>query len=479
MNEQTSRPEPMVSEADADAQTDVDLHPQPESQPEAESQPHEGVPSPDMASDSTQQTEMTPEQASKNKPQEYTVDDYIQAYMERLANHAKQLYRHRPISDAALRAFWARPRHRFVKRYRRWRQEEWHEVHDDNLIEHLDAIYDDTTLILSGDDDDAVPSTISMPIFVLHMLDLLELRPGHRVFELGAGSGWNAALIGHLVSHEIRADENGDSVPADMPGEVYSIEILPEVAQQARANIEELGLENVHIIEADGGLGYPEGGPYDRAIFAAASHDLHRSFYTQIKEHGLLLIILRNRAGGDHLFILRKVDDHFESVLSSTAKFVPVTGKHGMSKLDPLVFEDLPEWKKLRHKLVARRRFWWGGADLDGYTWQTAGFGSFLSITEPWFQPFKKSTGSEVYFGLWDRVGESLVIARDNYLYIYGSRVAEERLMTNINRWVKLGMPGAANFQLNVYPVDVPVDVGTNEWLVMRQESQFLWKLCE
>jgi len=66
-------------------------------------------------------------------------------------------------------------------------------VRADNLLQHLAALYADQALILFGDDDDDVPSTISQPSFVLRMLDLLQLKPGHKVFELGTGSGWNAA----------------------------------------------------------------------------------------------------------------------------------------------------------------------------------------------------------------------------------------------------------------------------------------------
>ncbi len=72
--------------------------------------------------------------------------------------------------------------------------------------------------MLYGEDDSNVLSTISQPSFVLRMLDMLQLRPGHRVFELGAGSGWNAALMGHLVGPE---------------GQVFSLELIPEVARAA------------------------------------------------------------------------------------------------------------------------------------------------------------------------------------------------------------------------------------------------------
>jgi hypothetical protein len=94
---------------------------------------------------------------------------------------------------------------------------------------HGAARYANRPLILFGEDDDDIPSTISQPSLVLRMPDLLQLGPGHTVCELGAGSGWNAALMAHLVGPT---------------GHVYSLEMIPEVAEAA-------------------------GAPYDRAIFTA------------------------------------------------------------------------------------------------------------------------------------------------------------------------------------------------------------------
>ena len=154
-------------------------------------------------------------------------------YQQQLLDQAKQIYRQTPISDATVQAYLATPRHLFVRQYRERASKQWREVNDENLHEHLATLYADRPLTLCGEDDDNVPSTISQPSFVLRMLDLLQFQPGQRVFELGAGSGWNAALIGQLV---------GPS------GSVYSLEIIPEVAQQAAETIATLGIKNVHIV---------------------------------------------------------------------------------------------------------------------------------------------------------------------------------------------------------------------------------------
>src|SRR6266403_5776640 len=131
------------------------------------------------------------------------------------------------------------------------------------------------------------------------MFGTKEWQDGQRVFELGTASGWNATLMAHLVQ------------PG---GHVYSIEIMPQLAGEAAERLDQLGIPNVTVVEADGGDGYAPGAPYDRATFTAGTYDLPRHFYKQMKEGGLLLVGIKNEGGGDNLFLLRKTADHFESV---------------------------------------------------------------------------------------------------------------------------------------------------------------------
>lgn len=391
----------------------------------------------------------------------------IEKYQKQLLEQAQYIYFESPISEATQKAYLAIPRHQFVKRYRQWATKEWHEVNEDNLEEHLAMLYADRPLILSGNDDEDVLSTISQPSFVLRMLDMLQLERGHRAFELGAGSGWNAALMGDLVGPE---------------GYVYSLELLPEVARTAAATIEARGIKNVKVIEADGGEGYEAGAPYDRAIFTAGAYDLPHHFLEQMKEGGLLLIVIKNEGGGDSLFLLRKVNEHFESMEAVPCGFVQMKGKYQLDSIGPVQLETLQEWPELKQKAIGAKPFWWGGKGKDDFPWRTLGIRSFLGITEPSFRAFKTERNNERlreehYFGLWDRQQESLVIAKDDLLLSYGNPIAEQRLLKAIEGWVKLGMPSAVSFALQIYPIDFPLVAGENQWIVKRKESQFLWSL--
>jgi protein-L-isoaspartate(D-aspartate) O-methyltransferase len=387
-------------------------------------------------------------------------------YQKQLLEQAQAIYHETPLSEATQKAYLATSRHQFVRRYRRWGVKEWNEVNEDNLEEHLATLYSDRALVLFGDDDDDVPSTISQPSFVLRMLDLLQLEPGQKVFELGAGSGWNAALMGHLVGGE---------------GCVYSLELIPEMAQRAAATIDTLGIKNVNVIAGDGGEGYAAAAPYDRAIFTAGAYDLPHPFFEQIKEGGLFLVVIKSEGGGDTLFLLRKEHEYFESMDSMPCGFVQMRGKYQLDSLKPVQIETLPEWSELKNKPVNTRPFWWGGKGKQDFPWRTLGVRSFLGITELSFRAFRTESSEHLreqyYFGLWDQEQKSLVIAKDDLLLSYGNSTAEQRLLKALEKWINLGMPGAASFSLKIYPIDYPLTANENEWIVKRRESQFLWSL--
>ena len=393
--------------------------------------------------------------------------DSTQRHQLQLLDQIRYTNRAAPITQTTEAAYLATPRHMFVSRYRRLGGKDWCDANANNLPDHLPSIYADGPLILSGDDDGDIASTISQPSLVLRMLDLLQIEPAQNIFELGAGSGWNAALLGHLVG------------PA---GHVYSLEILPDMASRAAAAIQMLAIQNVTIVEADGSQGYAIGAPYDRAIFTAGTYDLPRYFFEQIKDDGLLLLVIKNQGGGDCLFLLRRRESHFESIESIQCAFVQMTGQYRIDNLEPICLEQSPEWSDLNSKELARTPFWWGGQGKESFIWRTWGIRAFLAVAEPLFHTFKtdkKSGGpfEEHYFGLWDRPGNSLVVAKDDALISYGTPAAKDRLLYDIEKWLHLGMPTTTCFTLQIFPSDIRLHAGENQWIIKRTHSQFLWTL--
>jgi protein-L-isoaspartate(D-aspartate) O-methyltransferase len=163
--------------------------------------------------------------------------------------------------------------------------------------------------------------TISAPHMVSIMNEALELRSGLIVLEIGAGSGYHAATIAEIVAPEGTSSN----------GHVYTIEIVPELAEFARDNIERTGYgDRVTIIEGDGSVGYMEKAPYERIVVTAAAPRVPEPLLEQLKNDGLMVIPV----GGQHMFqtllVLRK-DKHGKVDIEDKGgcAFVPLTGKFG------------------------------------------------------------------------------------------------------------------------------------------------------
>lgn len=222
------------------------------------------------------------------------------------------------LSPQVRKAFLDTPRHLFVSRFLQGTST-WVELRDDNLKDYLDIIYADHPLVIYNDDkaqDLHLISTISQPSFVLKILDLLDIKKGQKIFEVGTGSGWNAALMARLVEDE---------------GHIFTTEIIPELIQRAEDSLNKLDIKNVTIIEKDGMDGLHERAPFDRMIFTAGSYDLPKAFHEQIKQHGLLIFILKGGRQSDILYLLEKEDDHFVSKEAIACNFVPVYSRRSNS----------------------------------------------------------------------------------------------------------------------------------------------------
>ncbi|MHA1974920.1 MAG: protein-L-isoaspartate(D-aspartate) O-methyltransferase [Candidatus Hodarchaeales archaeon] len=163
--------------------------------------------------------------------------------------------------------------------------------------------------------------TISAPHMTVMILDYLELQSGMKVLEIGAGSGYQAALIASVVCSNDETE-----------GHVYSLEIVPELVRFARENIKRAGLADcITIIEKDGTLGYEKEAPYDRVIITAAGPNVPPPLMEQVKLGGFLVIPLGRPGLWQKMTRFRKTEDGKikEEVLSSVA-FVPLRGKYGV-----------------------------------------------------------------------------------------------------------------------------------------------------
>jgi protein-L-isoaspartate(D-aspartate) O-methyltransferase len=195
---------------------------------------------------------------------------------------------------AVLRAMAAVPRERFVP--------------------ELDApdAYEDSALPIGH------AQTISQPYIVALMLEAIAPRPTDRVLEIGTGSGYATAVLAEVVA------------------EVYTVERLATLVATARTRLAELGYRNVHVLEGDGSLGWPEHAPYDGIVVTAGGPDVPAPLPSQLRVGGHLVVPVGPTRGAQELVRVtrRGVAEYARESLGAVA-FVPLIGEAGWSEPGP------------------------------------------------------------------------------------------------------------------------------------------------
>jgi protein-L-isoaspartate(D-aspartate) O-methyltransferase len=166
-------------------------------------------------------------------------------------------------------------------------------------------------------DDVALPigygQTISQPYMVALICEVLALKGDERVLDVGTGSGYQAAVL------------------AELAAEVYTIERIPELAEQARANLEAAGYDRVQVHVGDGTLGLPEYAPYDAIAVAAAAPGLPQALYEQLEPRGRLAIPVGGRWGQRLELVIRSPEGPAVA-RSVPCRFVPLVGEEGFAE---------------------------------------------------------------------------------------------------------------------------------------------------
>jgi protein-L-isoaspartate(D-aspartate) O-methyltransferase len=148
--------------------------------------------------------------------------------------------------------------------------------------------------------------TISQPYIVALMTQWAEVHPGDKVLEVGTGSGYQAAVLAELTK------------------EVFSIELLPELARQAATRLTQLGYGRVHLRCGDGYQGWPEAAPFEVILVTAAAPRVPEALEAQLKEGGRLVIPLGPPGGAQTLVKFRKVKGKLVQDASLPVRFVPL-----------------------------------------------------------------------------------------------------------------------------------------------------------
>jgi protein-L-isoaspartate(D-aspartate) O-methyltransferase len=148
--------------------------------------------------------------------------------------------------------------------------------------------------------------TISQPYIVAFMTATLDPHPGDRVLEIGTGCGYQAAVLAQLVS------------------EVYSVEIVEELAAQAAATLQRLEYSNVHVRHGDGARGWPEEAPFDAILVACAPRHIPKTLTTQLTPRGRMIVPVGTR-DRQNLVLLRNTPQGLRRAEILPVTFVPMT----------------------------------------------------------------------------------------------------------------------------------------------------------
>jgi protein-L-isoaspartate(D-aspartate) O-methyltransferase len=169
-----------------------------------------------------------------------------------------------------------------------------------------DSAYNDSALPIGHE------QTISQPWVVAAICQALRLDGNEKLLEIGTGSGYSAAVLARLARH------------------VISVERVPELGEQARRHLEEVGIENVDVVVGDGSRGYPEGAPYDAIAVHAATPEAPHSLLAELATDGRLVVPIAT-GSSDLLTAFIRENGNLRQETIGPCRFVPLIGAEGFS----------------------------------------------------------------------------------------------------------------------------------------------------
>ena len=346
------------------------------------------------------------------------------------------------------RAFRAVQRHRLLETfYHRGAEGRVRIRHDPAhpREEHLELIYADTVLATRYIDGLPASST-SQASLVARMLELLDLAEGMRVLEVGAGTGYNAALMAEIVGDQRL---------------VITTDVLEDVVDQTARLLADAGYPRIRVLLRDGFEGAPADGPFDRIVATVGCSDLSPQWAGQLAGGGAMLVPLQH-ADGHPLVLLRRDGDVLRGKMVTWTGFMPVRG--------PLYIEDL--WPRgmamadpaeVVHEPDPEPRFGPPWSDEPCYPADDeADFLFFLGLAD------RRACSALDGPGLSDGLGGWATVARDGIRWWKDADLARE-LDRHYRDWDARGRPALGDYQVSFVPVDAACVPPPGGWQVERR----------
>lgn len=379
----------------------------------------------------------------------------------------------------------------------------------------LEEAYTDRAIVNKRLDGKWVSSS-SQPAIMAIMLEQLGLEPGQKVLEIGTGTGYNAALIAHLVGET---------------GRVVTIDIDEDIVAGAHERLAAAGLDRVEVICADGGYGYAEAAPYDRIILTVGAWDITPAWWEQLKPDGRLVLPLEIKAGQKSIAFeqvnLHSVKgNHLVSLSIKDCGFMTLRGDFAAPSVEPmqlgpdtgLLLGVHPEYphpvgaKMVYEWLMGASKDWATGVEVT--TEEIIGqLSLWLALHEPNLRSLR-ATDDMVdrnivpplvgFGGEWKSVATGVLIGKkglaalmrppgqpapmadmdDLYadtspfmLYVRQFGLDEslaQRLITLIQSWDKAGHPSSEELRVRVYPKGADYTSVEGEFVVEKQWTRLV-----
>ena len=336
-----------------------------------------------------------------------------------------------PNADWVKQALFNVPRHHFIEQY-------YHDSEPDGIVqvglpnptpEQLEHIYSDRGMMIREEPHSAA----SQPSLIFGMLKDLHLTHGHKVLEVGTGSGWNAGLLAFTVGD--------DSL-------VYSIDLQADLVEKARKHLSTVGFNRVNLKVGDAGFGW-DGETFDRIIVTVGSPDIPPAWIQSLKEGGVLVMPLKTNGVGDPILRLHKQGDKLTGKFTQPAGFMNLQGSFKSSSEAGLE----PPWDPVVAALLQE---------------------------EPTTVPFPTVFGTDCAFWLrlngepmrtlWEYKGQrgmypallapelpALYVPQQVYaakvrrrMDVYGNPQLVERFIKGIEEWINLGSPKLTDYHIEL-----------------------------
>lgn len=347
----------------------------------------------------------------------------------------------------------------------------------------FEAVYRDQPLVTKTDAKGAAVSSSSQPAIMAIMLEALRLRAGQRVLEIGAGTGYNAALLASIVG------------PA---GRVTAIDIDPELISRARSALRRGGFQ-AHLVAGDGRQGVTKDAPYDRIIVTASTDAIPRTWWEQLSTAGLLEVpfrLLEGFAGLQSVVVFEKDEDGLRSIDSNPGIFMGMraspsegaplvqaakaigayeasgskTQMYGYLSGSPLGRAGREGRERLTRLLLSEPR----ERPSIATKAQSNALQTFLTLGLP--RSSVVQYGGRRYFGIGvlspDNDGLSVAVRKGSgptSIKSFGSKVAERTLLSLVSEWESLGSPGNRDLE-----IVVSFDGRPKAWRVLNRRDSYV-----